>query len=73
MILKKVIIYLIKIYQKYISPMKTTTCPYYPDCIRLKVCANNMECTAANRKEHIIDMKRSMLYQYELYKYKKNK
>ncbi len=64
-------------YDSYLEPLPESescaTCPYYPDCIRLKVCANNMECTAANRKEHIIDMKRSMLYQYELYKYKKNK
>lgn len=49
------------------------TCPYYPDCIRLKVCANNMECTPANRKEHLVDMKRSMLYQYELYQATKEK
>ncbi|MBQ1701289.1 MAG: hypothetical protein II023_05435, partial [Prevotella sp.] len=64
-------------YDSYLEPLpeseSCSTCAYYPDCIRLKVCANNMECTAANRKEHIIDMKRSMLYQYELYKYKKNK
>ncbi|WP_074791066.1 membrane protein insertion efficiency factor YidD [Pseudobutyrivibrio ruminis] len=30
--LKKIFIYLIKFYQKYISPMKTTKCPYYPTC-----------------------------------------
>jgi putative membrane protein insertion efficiency factor len=30
--LKKLFIFLIKFYQKYISPMKTTRCPYYPTC-----------------------------------------
>ena len=31
-ILKKLFIALIKFYRKYISPMKTTKCPYYPTC-----------------------------------------
>ena len=30
--LKKILIFLIKCYRKYISPMKTTRCPYYPTC-----------------------------------------
>lgn len=30
--LKKLFIFLIKFYQKYISPMKRTKCPYYPTC-----------------------------------------
>ena len=30
--MKKILIYLIKFYQKYISPMKTTKCPYFPSC-----------------------------------------
>ena len=30
--MKKIIIFSIKIYQKYISPMKSTKCPYYPSC-----------------------------------------
>ena len=30
--MKKILIYLIKFYQKYISPMKSTKCPYYPSC-----------------------------------------
>ena len=30
--LKKILIFLIKWYRKYISPMKTTKCPYYPTC-----------------------------------------
>ena len=30
--LKKLFIFLIKFYQKYISPMKTTKCPYCPTC-----------------------------------------
>ena len=32
MILKKLMIALIKFYKKYISPMKTTKCPYCPTC-----------------------------------------
>lgn len=31
-ILKKLMIALIKFYKKYISPMKTTKCPYCPSC-----------------------------------------
>ena len=31
-ILKNILIKIIKFYQKYISPMKTTKCPYYPTC-----------------------------------------
>ena len=30
--MKKLLIFLIKMYQKYLSPMKTTKCPYYPTC-----------------------------------------
>ncbi|MCL2719469.1 MAG: membrane protein insertion efficiency factor YidD [Lachnospiraceae bacterium] len=30
--MKKIIIAVIKIYRKYLSPMKTTKCPYYPTC-----------------------------------------
>lgn len=30
--IKNLFIYLIKIYKKYISPMKTTKCPYFPSC-----------------------------------------
>lgn len=30
--MKKVLIYLIKTYQKYVSPMKTVRCPYCPTC-----------------------------------------
>lgn len=29
---KKLFIALIKFYKKYLSPMKTTKCPYYPSC-----------------------------------------
>ncbi len=32
MLIKKIIIYLIKLYRKYLSPMKTVKCPYYPSC-----------------------------------------
>lgn len=30
--MKKVLIYLIKFYKNYISPRKSTKCPYYPTC-----------------------------------------
>lgn len=30
--LKKLLIDLIRLYQKYLSPMKTTRCPYCPTC-----------------------------------------
>ena len=30
--MKKVFIYIVKFYQKFISPYKTTKCPYYPTC-----------------------------------------
>jgi hypothetical protein len=30
--MKKILIYLIKCYQKYLSPMKRTKCPYIPTC-----------------------------------------
>ncbi|MBE5910999.1 MAG: membrane protein insertion efficiency factor YidD [Pseudobutyrivibrio sp.] len=30
--MKKLFIFLIKLYQKYLSPMKTTKCPYCPTC-----------------------------------------
>lgn len=30
--LKKIIINLIQLYRKYLSPMKVVKCPYYPSC-----------------------------------------
>ncbi len=30
--MKKILIAVIRFYQKYISPMKRTKCPYYPTC-----------------------------------------
>ena len=30
--MKKLLIFLIKFYRKYISPMKSTKCPYFPTC-----------------------------------------
>ncbi len=30
--MKKVLIFLIKFYRKYLSPMKSTKCPYCPTC-----------------------------------------
>jgi len=30
--MKKILIKMIQFYQKYLSPMKSTKCPYYPSC-----------------------------------------
>ena len=30
--MKRILIAIIKFYRKYISPMKSTKCPYYPTC-----------------------------------------
>lgn len=30
--MKNILIFIIKLYRKYISPMKITKCPYYPTC-----------------------------------------
>ena len=30
--MKKIILSLIKFYRKYISPLKSTKCPYFPSC-----------------------------------------
>ncbi len=30
--MKKLLIFLIRFYQKYLSPLKTTKCPYCPTC-----------------------------------------
>ena len=30
--MKNILIYLIRLYQKYLSPLKRTRCPYYPTC-----------------------------------------
>ena len=30
--MKKLLIFLIRLYQKYLSPLKTTRCPYFPTC-----------------------------------------
>ena len=30
--MKKILIYIIKVYQKYISGLKSTKCPYFPTC-----------------------------------------
>ena len=30
--MKKIMIFFIKMYQKYISPLKSTKCPYIPSC-----------------------------------------
>lgn len=30
--MKKILISMIRFYQKYVSPLKSTKCPYYPTC-----------------------------------------
>ncbi len=30
--MKNILIKIIKLYQKYLSPLKSTKCPYYPTC-----------------------------------------
>ncbi|MCR5024280.1 MAG: membrane protein insertion efficiency factor YidD [Lachnospiraceae bacterium] len=30
--MKRFLIFIIRLYQDYISPLKTTRCPYYPSC-----------------------------------------
>lgn len=30
--MKKILIFMIRMYQKYLSPMKSVRCPYYPTC-----------------------------------------
>lgn len=30
--IKKIMIWLIMFYRKYLSPLKSTKCPYYPSC-----------------------------------------
>jgi putative membrane protein insertion efficiency factor len=30
--MRKILIAIIKLYRRYVSPMKTTKCPYYPTC-----------------------------------------
>ena len=30
--MKKVLISMIRFYQRYLSPLKSTKCPYYPSC-----------------------------------------
>lgn len=32
MLIKKILINLIKLYRKYLSPMKAVKCPYFPSC-----------------------------------------
>ncbi len=32
MVMKKIMLWSIRNYQKYLSPLKTTRCPYYPTC-----------------------------------------
>ncbi len=37
--IRRFMIYLIRLYQKYLSPLKTTRCPYCPTCSRYGIIA----------------------------------
>ena len=39
--MKETVIYLIRLYQRYISPLKATKCPYYPSCSEYGIQAVN--------------------------------
>ena len=39
--MKKTVIYLIRLYQRYISPYKGTKCPYFPSCSEYGIQAIN--------------------------------
>ena len=47
------------------------TCPYYPQCSRLKMCEGN-KCTPERPKEFLYKTKESMKYEYERYLNKKD-
>ena len=47
------------------------TCPYYPQCFRLKVCEKN-DCTPELQKEHIYDIIMAMKDEYEKFLKKQN-
>ena len=37
--IRRFLIKLIRLYQKYLSPLKTTRCPYYPTCSKYGIIA----------------------------------
>lgn len=43
------------------------TCPYYPQCYRLVMCADDFGCTPENQREHLHRMKKGMKNEYERY------
>ena len=49
------------------------TCPYYPQCIRLVMCADDFGCTPGNRQYHLSAMRETMKYEYERYLHKNDK
>ena len=49
------------------------TCPYYPQCIRLVMCADDFGCTPGNRQYHLSAMRETMKYEYERYLRKNDK
>jgi radical SAM protein with 4Fe4S-binding SPASM domain len=49
------------------------TCFYYPQCIRLVMCADDFGCTPGNRQYHLSAMRETMKYEYERYLRKNDK
>ena len=49
------------------------TCFYYPQCIRLVMCADDFGCTPGNRQYHLSAMRETMKYEYERYLRKSDK
>jgi len=45
-------------------------CPFYPTCIRIKVCPNQEVCYPEDRKEKLYDLRKRMVNQYNIYKEK---
>ena len=43
------------------------TCPYYPQCYRLVMCADDFGCTQEKRQEHLHNTMKAMKYEYERY------
>ena len=43
------------------------TCPFYPQCYRLVMCADDFGCTPESQQEHLHNTMASMKYEYERY------
>ena len=49
------------------------TCFYYPQCIRLVMCADDFGCTPGRQQYHLSEMRETMKYEYERYLRKNDK